>query len=168
MIDLSAEFPGPTPQLVVADAERALDFYRAAFAADELVRSNSPDGRVMHCELLVFGGRLLVIDDFDEDPVSSPTRLGGSTVRLHLYVLEVDAIYERAIKAGAVSVMAPQDAFWGDRYAIVRDPYGHYWSIATPRADLTASELAERGDVWSRAHRDSGDTGISRPEPNSE
>jgi PhnB protein len=113
--DVTSEFPGPTPQIVVDDADRAIGFYRVAFAADELVRNLAPDGRVMHCELLMFGGRVFVIDDFDEDPVGSPARLGGSTVRLHVYVGDVDAVYQRSLDAGAASIMAPQDAFWGDR-----------------------------------------------------
>jgi PhnB protein len=150
MTDLPTEFPGPTPQIVVDGARRAIEFYREVFDADELVRNHAPDGRVMHCELLMFGGRILVIDDFGDDFVSSPARLGGSTVRLHLYVPDVDAVHRRALDAGATSVMAPQDAFWGDRYAIVRDPYGHHWSLATPREDLTVAELEERADTWSQ------------------
>jgi len=158
MTDVTSEFPGPTPQIVVDDADRAIGFYRAAFAADELVRNLAPDGRVMHSELLMLGGRVFVIDDFDEDPVGSPGRLGGSTVRLHVYVGDVDEVYQRSLDAGAVSIMAPQDAFWGDRYAIVRDPFGHYWSIATVQEDLSVSELEERGDAWSiqRANLDPG------------
>jgi PhnB protein len=153
MSDLPEEFPGPTPQIVVDDAPGAIRFYGAVFGADELVRNNAPDGRVMHCELLMYGGRILVIDDFpassEEGGVVSPRRLGGSTVRLHLYVPDTDAVYERALGAGATSLMEPCDAFWGDRYAIVRDPYGHHWSIATQREDLSVSELEERGDEWS-------------------
>ena len=149
MSDLPGEFPGPTPQIVVDDAESAIRFYGTVFAADELVRNLAPDGRVMHCELLMYGGRILVIDDFEEDEVAAPKRLGGSTVRLHVYVPDADAVYERAVSAGATSLMAPCDAFWGDRYAIVRDPYGHHWSIATQREDLSVSELEERGDGWS-------------------
>jgi len=99
LMDMSAEFPGPTPQLVVDDADRAIAFYRSAFGADELVRNLAPDGRVMHCELLMCGGRLLVVDDFEEDPTRSPVRLGGTTVRLHLYVPDVDAVYRRALEA---------------------------------------------------------------------
>jgi len=152
-MDVSAEFPGPTPQLVVDDADAAISFYRTAFGADELVRNAGPDGRIMHCELLVFGGRLLVIDDFDEDPLSAPARLGGTTVRLHLYVPDTDAVYQRALAAGAESVMAPEDAFWGDRYAIVRDPFGHQWSIATPNEDLSVSELEARADEWAEQRK---------------
>src|SRR5262245_52776005 len=150
MSDLPTEFPGPTPQIVVGDAEGAIRFYTDVFGADELVRNNAPDGRIMHCELLMYGGRILVIDDFDEDAVCSPEKLGGSTVRLHLYVPDTDAVHEKAVAAGAISLSEPFDAFWGDRYAMLRDPYGHHWSIATQREDLSVSELEERGDTWAR------------------
>ena len=153
MNTLDFEFAGPTPQIVTHDAQQAINFYREAFAADELVRNNSPDGRVMHCELLIFGGRMLVIDDFDEDHVSSPARLGGSTVRLHVYVPEVDTVYQRALDAGATAVMPPIEAFWGDRYAIIQDPCGHYWSIATPHEDLSVADQEKRADAWSEQHR---------------
>jgi PhnB protein len=146
----SAEFAGPTPQLVVHDADAAIRFYRAAFGADELVRNLAPDGRVMHCELLMFGGRVLVVDDFEADPAASPSRLGGSTVRLHLYVPDVDGVYARAVELGATGLAEPHDAFWGDRYAMLRDPYGHLWSLGEPREDLTVAELEERADSWSR------------------
>jgi PhnB protein len=147
--DPIAEFPGPTPQIVVADAENAIRFYRMAFAADELLRNRAPDGRIMHCELLVFGGRLLIADDFDADPVSAPTRLGGSTVRLHLYVPDVDEVYAQAIAAGATGLIEPNDAFWGDRYAMIRDPSGHVWSFGSGHEDLTIAELEDRADAWS-------------------
>lgn len=142
------EFAGPTPQLVVADAQRAIRFYREAFGADELVRNHAPDGRIMHCELLLFGGRLLVADDFDADPISSPAKLGGTTVRLHLSVPDVDEIYARAIAAGATGLAEPYDAFWGDRYAMLRDPAGHQWSLGAGHEDLTVAELEQRADTW--------------------
>lgn len=153
MSDVSAEFPGVTPQLVVADADAAIRFYQRAFGADELVRNRAADGRVMHCELLLFGGRLLVVDDFDADPASSPSRLGGTTVRLHLYVPDVDVVYARAVAAGAVEVMRPHDAFWGDRYAIIEDPAGHQWSLGTGHDDLTVAEVEHRADSWSNLDR---------------
>ena len=153
MIDMTSEFPGPTPQLVVDDAERAILFYRTVFGADELVRNPAPDGRIMHCELLVLGGRLIVCDDFDEDSASSPAKLGGTSVRLHLYVSDVDAVYAKAMAAGAESVAEPEDAFWGDRYAIIKDPCGHQWSLATPNEDLSVSELEKRADTWTAEQR---------------
>jgi PhnB protein len=152
-VDLQSEFPGPTPQLIVDNADRAISFYRTAFGADELVRNAAPDGRVMHCELLVFGGRLIVCDDFDEDPARSPHSLGGTTVRLHLYVSNVDDVYAKAMAAGASSVAEPEDAFWGERYAIIKDPCGHQWSLATPNENISVSELESRADAWSSSQR---------------
>jgi PhnB protein len=150
----STEFPGPTPQLVVSGAEAAIAFYSRVFGADELVRNRAADGRIMHCELLMFGGRVLVTDDFAEDTtVGSPAAFGGTTVRLHLYVPNVDEVYTRAIEAGAESVTEPADMFWGDRYAVMRDPYGHVWSLATPLQDLSVAELEQRADSWARRDR---------------
>jgi len=148
--DPTVEFSGPTPQIVVADAQSAIQFYQQAFGADQLLRNHASDGRITHCELLVFGGRLLVVDDFDADPISAPTRLGGTTVRLHLSVPDVDRVYANAIGAGATSLAEPNDAFWGDRYAMICDPSGHVWSFGSGHEDLTIAELEGRADAWSR------------------
>jgi PhnB protein len=138
--------------LTVDDADAAVEFYRAAFGADELLRSHSVDGRVMHCELLIHGGRLLLRDEFPEMGDRSPGTIGGTPVILHLYVSDVDAAYERAIQAGATGEMPPADQFWGDRYAMVTDPFGHRWSMATQREDLTAEELVQRAEEWGERH----------------
>jgi PhnB protein len=148
MTSIGDEFLGPTPQICVADAGAAIAFYRKAFGADELVRHHAPDDRVMHSELLIYGGRLLVVDDFDADEIGSPTRLGGTTMRLHLYVDDVDALYHRAVAAGARAVRPPEDAFWGDRYAIVEDPAGHFWSLATPVDSLSPAGQQLRAREW--------------------
>jgi PhnB protein len=142
------EFPGVTPQLTVPDTAAAVRFYRQAFGADELLHNRAPDGRVMHCELLINGGRLLLHDEFPDHGHHSPLSLGGTCVTLHLYVADVDASFTTAVAAGAEPLMPPEDAFWGDRYAIVRDPFGHRWSMATQREDLSAAELEERADRW--------------------
>ena len=144
------EFPGVTPQLTVHDAAAAVRLYHDAFGADELVRNLGPDGRLMHCELLVNGGRLLLHDDYSPGRDGDPLALHGTPVVLHLYVPDVDAAYARALRAGCTPVREPHDAFWGDRYATLRDPFGHLWSLATPREDLSIAELEERGDAWSR------------------
>jgi PhnB protein len=143
------EFPGVTPQLTVSDADAASAFYRAAFGADELLRNAAPDGRIMHCELFVNGGRVLLHDDFDQSPDTAPTALGGTSVTLHMYVPDVDATFAAALAAGASEVKAPADEFWGDRYAVVRDPFGHVWSLATPAEELSVADLEERADRWS-------------------
>jgi PhnB protein len=156
---LNSEFPGVTPQLTVHDTDAAVRYYRAAFGADELLRNHGPDGRVMHCELLVNGGRLLLHDEYE---APSPHTLGGTTVTLHLYVTDVDEVYTAALKAGGASVMEPQNAFWGDRYAMVLDPFGHKWSIATPREELSVAELEARSDEWSASS--ASETHLATPE----
>lgn len=143
------EFPGVTPQLTVRDTAAAVAFYRAAFGADELLRNSTPDGRVFHCELLVNGGRLLLHDDFTEDG-DTPEAHAGSPVVLHLYVPDVDATFAAALAAGATSVAAPQDAFWGDRYAQLVDPFGHRWSLGTTREERSVAELEAGADEWAR------------------
>jgi PhnB protein len=95
-----------------------------------LARNTTPDGRVAHCELSIQGGRLLLHDDFGG---GTPLVHGGTAVALHAYVEDVDAVYARAVAAGASGVEPPEDAFWGDRHAQFDDPAGHRWSIATPR-----------------------------------
>jgi PhnB protein len=105
---------------------------------------------VLHCELLLYGGRLLLHDQFPELGVADPdpAELGGTPVTLHVYVPDVDALYEAALAAGAHGIMAPNDAFWGDRYAQLVDPYGHRWSLATAQDDPSADDLRERAAEW--------------------
>jgi PhnB protein len=157
MMSIGDEFLGPTPQIAVADADAAIRFYRDAFGADELVRNNAPDGRVMHSELLICGGRLIVVDAFDGDAISPPSRLGGTTVRLHLYVADVDAVYERALAAGARAIRPPAVEFWGDRYAVIEDPMGHLWSLATPVDDLSPGAQNLRARAWVMTQPQEGD-----------
>ncbi|OLF17224.1 VOC family protein [Actinophytocola xanthii] len=143
------DFPPITVQLIVADADAAVRFYREAFGADELVRNPAADGkRVLHCELLVHGTRLLLHDEFPEQGHLAPTSLGGTSVTMHLYVADADAVFERAVEAGATVELPVQDAFWGDRYGILRDPAGHRWSVATPREDPAPSELRAQADAY--------------------
>lgn len=148
------EFGGLTPHLVVTDAAAAVIFYQQAFGADELDRRHGPDGRVWHCELLVAGGRLLLMEEFPDMAVVSPHTLGGTPVILHAYIDDVDAWFARAVAAGATPLMEPSDAFWGDRYGQVLDPFGHRWSLASRREDLSGEQVDERAADWSRAHGD--------------
>lgn len=148
------EFGGVTPQLVVPETADAVAFYVAALAADELLRTELPDGRIMHCELLINGGRVLVHDEFPESGSVSPKTLGGTPVRLHLYVDDVDAWFARAVEAGAKPLMEPSDAFWGDRYAQIEDVAGHHWSLASRLDDPAAQELRKRGHEWFEQHQD--------------
>jgi len=143
------EFQSITPQLVVRGAARAIDFYRRAFGASELLRNAAPDGeRIMHAELLLGGSRFLLHDEFPDEGVVGPTALGGTPVTLHLYVKDADATFRRAVDAGAEVVMPLEDAFWGDRYGILRDPFGHRWSVASRLEDLSPAALKARAAAW--------------------
>ncbi|MFC0102872.1 VOC family protein [Sphingopyxis terrae] len=124
---------GLTPHIAIADkrASEAIEFYKQAFGAVEQVRMPAEDGvRLMHAHLLVNGSSLMMHDDFPE--YSGQAMAAPSGVTLHLQVDDADRWYDRAIAAGATSVMAPENMFWGDRYAQVKDPFGHLWSIGHP------------------------------------
>ncbi|WP_020668792.1 VOC family protein [Amycolatopsis nigrescens] len=147
-----SEFAPITVQLIVADADAAITFYRNAFGAEEVVRNLAPDsGKVMHCELFLLGTRLLLHEEFPGR--SGPAALGGTPVTLHLYVDNVDEVFARAVAAGATVEMPLQEAFWGDRYGILLDPAGHRWSVATPNDDPAPSELHERAEQWAAKER---------------
>lgn len=138
-----------TPHLVVRGAAEAIEFYTRAFGAQELARSPGPDGkRLMHAEIKIGDSRLMLVDEYPEYGSKSPQGLGGSPVTIHLYVEDVDAVFDRAVKAGCKVQMALMDAFWGDRYGQLTDPYGHKWSLATHKEDLTREEMAKRAQAF--------------------
>ena len=124
---------GLTPHIAIADKRggEAIDFYKKAFGATELVRVPAEDGvRFMHAHLRINGASLMMHDDFPE--YSGHAMAAPTGVTLHLHVDDTDNWYQRAIEAGALSTLEPHDAFWGDRYAKVKDPFGHLWSIGGP------------------------------------
>ena len=134
-----------TPGLVIKGAAKAIEFYKKAFGAEEVLRMSTPDGAgVMHAELKVGDSILFVGDEMPEMGARSPQAIGGTPVTLHLYVLDVDAQFKRAVDAGAQVTMPPTDMFWGDRYAKVQDPFGHSWGMATPKEELTSAQIKER------------------------
>ncbi len=123
------------PHLVVDDAAAALEYYKQALGAEEVMRLPAEDGkRLMHSEMKLGEARVFVRDAFSdrcaEGEDATPTTLGGSPVTLHLRVTNCDAAVDRAVKAGAIVVVPPEDMFWGDRFAVVADPFGHAWSFA--------------------------------------
>ena len=133
---------GVTPHLVCNDAAAAIDFYKAAFGAEEMVRLPGKDGRLMHAALMINGGMVMLVDEFPDMIVTSPRTLGGTPVTLHLYVPDATAAIARAAAAGATVTMPAQPMFWGDLYGMVTDPFGHIWSIATPMGEpKTSAEL---------------------------
>ncbi len=131
-----------SPHIVVDDGNAAIDFYKKAFGAEEKARMTGPDGKsIMHAELKIGSSIIMLNEEFPGGGAKSPKTLGGSPVILHLYVDDVDAFYDRAIKAGAKVSFPIADAFWGDRYGQVTDPFGHTWSLATHKKDLTEAEI---------------------------
>ena len=144
------DFRTITPQLTVKGVARAIDWYTRALGANELLRHAAPDGEaIMHSELLLGDSRFFVVDEFP-GAARSPESLGGSPVTLHLYVEDVDVLFQRAVDAGAEVLLPVADQFWGDRYGMLRDPFGHRWSIASRNEDLSPREMKARANEWAR------------------
>jgi uncharacterized glyoxalase superfamily protein PhnB len=133
-----------TPHLVVRDAARAIDFYRRAFGAEEVLRLCGPDGEIAHAELRLGEASLYLNEEAREEQELSPESLGGAAVSLHLYVPDVDVAYARAVSAGAMPRARVEDMFWGERYGTVRDPFGHEWALATRTEKLSPDEIRAR------------------------
>lgn len=134
-----------TPHLTCAGAAEAIDFYKKAFGATELGRMASPDGRLMHAQIKIGDSFIMLVDEYPEWGGTGPKTLKGSPVTLHMYVTDADAVFNTAVAAGATAKMPMADMFWGDRYGIVIDPFGHSWSIATHIKDMSPEEMAQAG-----------------------
>lgn len=139
------ENPRLTPHIVCDGAADAIEFYKQAFCAEEMMRMPGPDGKIMHAAVLINGAMVMMVDENLQMGIRGPNTLGGSPVTLHLHVTNADSAIERAVDAGAALVMPPADMFWGDRYGQVKDPWGHTWSIAHPLRDapMSGEELME-------------------------
>ncbi|TDN61132.1 VOC family protein [Paraburkholderia sp. BL10I2N1] len=132
-----------TPHLVCAGAADAIEFYKKAFNAVELVRLPGPQGRLMHASLRIGDSTLMLVDEMPECGALGPKALKGSPVTIHLYVENADATVEQAVAAGAKVTMPVADMFWGDRYGQLEDPFGHRWSVGTHKRDVTPEEMQE-------------------------
>jgi uncharacterized glyoxalase superfamily protein PhnB len=132
-----------TPHLVCAGAADALEFYKKAFNATEECRLPDANGRIMHAMVRIEGSAIMLADEMPEWGAVGPKSLKGSPVTIHLYVPDVDAFVERAVRAGAKVTMPVADMFWGDRYGKLEDPFGHHWSVATHIRELTPEEIQE-------------------------
>ena len=139
---IPAGFRTVTPHLVVKGAAQAIEFYKQAFGAEELSR-HEMGGAIMNASLRI-GDSVVMLNDEFPSTASGPSKERPSPVTIHLYVEDVDALYARAQAAGAEVVMPLENAFWGDRYAILRDPHAHSWSIGTHVEDVAPDQLAER------------------------
>lgn len=142
---IPAGFHTVTPYLVVKGADRAIAFYKAAFGAEELYRHTcSKTHRIMNAKLCIGDSMVMLNDEFPEHGCVGPSGEYPSPVSIHLYVANVDSVYDRAVDSGAESLMPVSDTFWGDRYGQLRDPFGHKWSIATHVEDVTPEEIQKR------------------------
>ena len=136
-----------TPSLTCRDAAKAIDFYKKAFGAQELMRMPSPDGKIGHSEIKIGDSVVFISDEFPgRTAAPSPTATPSSS--LFLYVEDVDAVYNRAVSAGAKSTMPLQDMFWGDRFGNVVDPFGHQWGLATHIEDVAPDEIERRSAAF--------------------
>lgn len=133
------------PHLVCSPCTEAIEFYKKAFGAEEVTRMPAPDGRrIMHAAMKVGSSYFFLVDDFPEfcgGKSATPISLKGTPVSLHHYVEDCDAAIKRAEKAGAKVEMPAADMFWGDRYGVIVDPFGHKWSFATHIKDLTPEQM---------------------------
>jgi len=134
-----------TPHLICAGAADAIEFYKKAFGAEEMMRLPGPNGRLMHGSVRIGDSMVMLVDEAPEWGTLGPNALKGSPVIIHLMVDDVDAIFAQAVDAGATVKMPVADMFWGDRYGLVVDPFGHVWSIATHMRDMTPDEIAAAG-----------------------
>jgi len=151
-----------TPHLTVRGGVEMIEFYKKAFGAKEIRRSVAPDGKsLLHADLQIGDSRVLLNDEFPEMGATSPLSLGCTPVTIHLYVEDVDSLYQRATGAGAKVVMPLADQFWGDRYGVVQDPSGHRWALASHVRDMSPEQMkaaaeAIFGDKEKEESRESG------------
>ena len=131
-----------TAYLCIKGAAKAIEFYKKAFDAQEKARMAGPDGMIGHASLQIGDATIYLCDEMMGN--KAPTTLGGSPVTLMMYVKDADAVFKQAVAAGAKPRMPVADQFWGDRFGQVEDPFGHSWSIATWKEDLTGDEIMER------------------------
>lgn len=134
-----------SPQLTCRDAARAIDFYKKVFGATEIMRSASPGGKIMHAELQIGDSRIMVNDEFPGMSVA-PNPSAPQSSSLFVYTEDVDAVYNRAVQAGAHVEMKLDNMFWGDRYGKFTDPFGHQWGVATHVEDVSPQEMQRRSE----------------------
>ncbi|HSA97703.1 MAG TPA: VOC family protein [Candidatus Nitrosotenuis sp.] len=138
-----------TPTLTVREAAKAIEFYKRAFDAQEIFRFPSPDGKtIMHAEIKIGNSIVMLNDEFPQMDCRSPQSIGGTGSSIFLYVNDADATFNKAVSAGAKPLMPLMDAFWGDRFGSIQDPYGHVWSIATHKKDMTHEEIKKAQEAF--------------------
>ena len=137
-----------SPYISVRKGAEALDFYKRAFGAQELMRMAGPGGQgIAHAEIKI-GDSIVMLGDESPHGNPAPASLGGTTVSLFLYVDDVDKWFQRAVEAGGTVATPPADMFWGDRFGKLKDPFGHDWCLATHKEDLTPEEIGKRAEAF--------------------
>ena len=139
-------FPRVTPYLIVDGAAAAIDFYRSVLGASERMRMPGPDGRIGHAELTLGDSLIMLADENPDMDIRGPAKFGGTPVSLHVYVEDSDAVFERAVRAGAKALRAVEDRFYGDRSGQFEDPFGHRWDVSTHVEDVPQEEMAKRAE----------------------
>ena len=137
-----------TPSIFVAGAAKAIDFYKKALGAEELMRFPAPDGTIMHAQIRIGDSIIMLGDEMPEGGGKSPKTYGGTPVSFFVYGENVDAAWKRAVDAGAKPIQPLADQFWGDRTGCLEDPFGHQWWLAQHIEDLTPEELQKRGELF--------------------
>ncbi len=133
-----------TPYLTVSDANKALDFYKRAFGAHEIMRMDAPNGKIGHAEIKIGDSIIMIADEMPGSGTKAPQTLGGTSAGVFLYVEDADAVFQKAVQSGAQVAVPLADMFWGDRFGTVRDPFGHSWSVATHKEDVAPAEMSKR------------------------
>ena len=143
-----AGYHSVTPAIIVRDAAQAIEFYRRAFGAEELSRMAGPDGAIVHAEIRIGDSVIMLGEENPQWGTLSPLSTKGNPGSLHLYVDDADAAFARAVRAGATSRYPLEDAFWGDRYGKVTDPFGHEWGLATRLKELSPEQMQQAAAEW--------------------
>lgn len=133
-----------TPYLIVTGAAEAIDYYKEAFGATELLRMPAPGGKIGHAEIKIGDSPIMLADEFPEMGYKSPRTLSGSPVSIMIYVADVDKVFDRAVAAGGKVQRPVKDQFYGDRSGTLEDPFGHVWHVATHKEDVSADEMERR------------------------
>ena len=149
---IPAGFHSVTPTLTVRGAGDAIEFYKKAFDAEEIIRFAGPDGKtIMHAEIKIGDSIIMLNDEFPQMNCLSPQSVGGPSSAIYLYVENSDSIFNNAVSAGAKVRMPMMNAFWGDRFGMLEDPYGHIWTVATRIIDLSPEEIKKAGTETSKS-----------------
>jgi PhnB protein len=139
-----------TPYLILRDAGKAIDFYKRALGATELFRMDAPGGKIGHAEIRIGNSVVMLADEYPDMGHRGPQSIGGSAVSLLVYVEDVDSQFRRAVEAGAKVRQDLKDQFYGDRSGTIEDPFGHIWTIATHKEDLSEEEMSKRAKEYSQ------------------